>query len=441
MAFMKGDLGGGLDSPDFLSALLSKTPKGIDGNPLFGSPDPFANLDAQRNAQRNALANYMAKVTSPAPKKPVGMDNDHKRGLLGRADMKPGHYANLGKAPLDAIPDYQNMMAGPKSLSDEEIQAQAGALFKPQFDYLAGLEDAANQRFKASDSEVAKIYAALQQSYKQDAPNVGGIYDATAAGMTGAYDEGVQNIAKAQDDTAARTAAVMKKLGIQQAGPELFKENVADAQAAQQRLRSQQAVDLAGNASSKGAALNDLVVKGQAAGLEGADQRSALRYQLADILAGYGMKRADLSSKEAQAAMDIRSNEAKQQQDYFDSLMKQQQQQFDNELKLGQYDLSRDQFDWQEQQAIDKATAGPDMKSLSPMEQVYAAAAQAYGNPQASSNGVKAVTDAARLFQQAKGRPAASAQDLINYLRERNPNANDLRILMDLATRYWDATN
>jgi hypothetical protein len=323
-------------------------------------------------------------------------------------------------------------------MSEDEVRVQAAEMFKPQFDYLSGLESAAKGRHKASDTAVAQIYAALQQQYVADKAPTSAIYNAEESALRGAYDEGVKNIGATQDATAARTAAMMKKLGIEQAGAELFKDNVADAQAAQQRLISQKSVDLAGNASTEAAALADLGVKRQAAGLEGAEQRSNLQYQLADILAGYGMKRADLSSKQAEAAMDIRSNQSQQQQDMMKLMMEQEQQEFQNELNLGRYDLDRDKFEWDQQQA---SQPKPSDVKLSPYEQFNLTAAQSYENPQSRANAVKSVEDAFRLFANATGRPPANMQEIINYLEQRNPNAmkpgGDIGTLRNLASLLW----
>jgi hypothetical protein len=325
-------------------------------------------------------------------------------------------------------------------MTEEEARAQAAQMFKPQFDYLAGLENQAKANAGQSDTKLAQLYAALQQGYKADAAPVGANYDNTGKALATTYDAGVQQIGKAQDDTAARTAAMMKKLGIEEAGGELFKENVQDTQAAQQRLISQKTVDLAGNTSTRGAAMDDLIVKGQAAGLQGADKRSALQSQLLNILAGYGGKKAELSSEQAKASFDILSNSQKQRQDAMEQFMQQQQRNFMNEDVLHDNRLADDKFAYDQQH--DGEQPSPQAK-LSPFEQFSQAAAEGYGalgRPFGTDNGIKAITDAARYYANAHGgNTPKTAQDFINYVRERNPQAKgDLRLLMDLAARYYD---
>lgn len=414
MALMKGDIGGGGNRrPNTSSTSFIKTLNTRGKDPFLES-----GLQAGRNAQRQALASYIAKTkqgVDQANMDDMGdMDEEKRRGYRRRYDAG----ASGSSTAASALPSLEELLGA--GMSEDEIRAQASEMFKPQFDYLSGLENAAKGRHKASDSAVAQIYAALQKDYDVQKAPTSAIYNQEEAALKAAYGGGVQAIGKAQDETAARTAAMMKKLGIEQAGAELFKENVADTQAAQQRLLSQQAVDLAGNASTETAALADLGVKRQAAGLEGAEQRSNLQYQLADILAGYGMKRADLSSKQAEAAMDIRSNQSTQQQDAVKMLMQQEQQKFQNELSMGQYDLDRDKFEWDQQQS---ALKPPAQENLSPYEKFNLTAAQSYENPQSRSNAIGAVEDTFRLFTKAYGRPPANMQEIIQYLEQRNPNA------------------
>lgn len=444
MALLKGELGG--------DKYKSKPkPKGF--NPQAGlmvgslQKDPFAGLEAGRNAQRQALSNYIAKTKQGVDQANMDDMGDMERETAWRrkrtvqeAAAKSGEDSSAASAG----PNLADLLGGMGGMSEDEIRAQAASMFKPQFDYLTGLENAAKGRHKASDTAVAQIYAALQQDYNNQKAPTSDIYNQEEAALKAAYGGGVQAIGKAQDETAARTAAMMKKLGIEQAGPELFKDNVADAQAAQQRLLSQQTVDLAGNASTEAAALADLGVKRQAAGLEGAEQRSSLQYQLADILAGYGMKRADLSSKQAEAAMDILGNQQSQQQDAIKMLMQQEQQQFQNELALGNYDLNRDKFEYAQGQDAAKA-AQPEpmnMNNLSPYERFNATAAQMYQNPQSRTNAIAAVEDTFRMFTKRFGRPPSNMQEIIQYLEERNPRAmgqgGDIGQLRNLTSMLYD---
>ena len=409
--------------------------------------DPFAGLEAGRNAQRAALASYIAKTKQGVEQANMGdmgdLDDDLDRETAYRRQRSRQQAATRQSGANSGSPTEGSLadLLGGGGMSEDEIRAQAASMFKPQFDYLAGLENAAKSRHKASDTAVAQIYAALQQQYVDDRGPTSGIYNAEEKALRGAYDEGVANIGKAQDETAARTAAMMKKLGIEQAGAELFKDNVADAQAAQQRLISQKSVDLAGNASTEAAALADLGVKRQAAGLQGAEQRSDLQMQLADIMAGYGMKRADLSSQQASAAVDIRNNQQSQQQEMMKMLAQQQQQDFMNELAMGKYDLDRDKFEFSQQQAQQKAAAPMSMEGLSPYERFNATAAQMYQNPTSRANAIGSVEDAFRMYQRAYGMPPSSLQELIEYLEQRNPNAmgpgGDIGNLRNLASLLW----
>lgn len=443
MALMKGDIGSSNKHPVPFGPYETPSSK-------MNGMDPFVGLGAARDAQRAALSHYMAKTVQGVEQANVkdmgdmGDDGIAKETAYRRAQSRyeAGKRSAAQKnSGSDQLGNLNDLMASLMGGSNVDYRAEAARMFKPQYDYLTGLENAAKGRAKTSDTAVAQIYAALQQGIKDDAKPVGAIYDNAAAGVADAYKGGAAQIAKAQDDTAARTAAVMKKLGIEQAGPELFKENVADAQAAQQRLLSQNATEQAGYADTKKAALNDLVVQGQAAGLVGAEQRSNLQMQLADILAGYGQKRADLSSQEAKAAMDFQGNAQDQQQKQLELLMQQQQQDFENSLSTGQYDLARDKFDFERQQA--SLPGGPNgqiaLNKLSPYEAMQAAAAQSYGNPTSTSNAVNAVEDAYRMFQPANGRPPANLQELLNYLRQRNPGAHDIYQLNNLASMLWDS--
>lgn len=406
--------------------------------------DPFAGLETGRNAQRQALASYIAKTKQGVEQANMGdmgdLDDDMARETAHRRQktrLDAGQKAQSQQAS-QAFSSLESLMGA--GLSEEDVRAQAAEMFKPQFDYLTGLENAAKGRHKASDAAVAQLYQALQNQYVADKAPTSEIYNQEEAALKAAYGGGVEAIGKAQDETAARTAAMMKKLGIEQAGPELFKENVADTQAAQQRLLSQQSVDLAGNASTEAAALADLGVKRQAAGLEGAEQRSGLQMQLADILAGYGMKRADLSTEQARAAMDIRSNQAQQQQDMMDMLLRQEQQKFQNEISLDERDLARDRFEFDQQQAGMKAQS-PSMENLSPYEKFNFTAAQMYQNPKSRGNAVNAVEDAFRMYTKQYGMPPSSLQDVIEYLEQRNPNAmgpgGDIGNLRNLASLLY----
>lgn len=441
MALMKGDIGGGGNKrarPYGASLLQSPTSK------LFHK-DPFAEdvLATSRNAQRSALSHYIAQTkqgVEQANVSDMGHADEMARETAARraASRRSAATSSAQKdSGSDILKSLASLFSG--GMSQDEIRAQAASMFKPQFDYLTGLENSAKGRAKVSDKMVAQLYSALQQGYKQDQAPVGNLYDQAAGGVSAAYKEGAKAIGTAQDQTAARTAAVMKKLGIEQAGPEMFKENVADAQAAQQRLLSQNAVEQAGFKSTKNAALQDLVVKGQAAGLVGADQRSQLQGQLAEILAGYGMKRADLSTEQAKAAMDIQNNQASQQQDQLKMLMQQEQQNFMNERLIGNDELARDKFDYQrqyDQQALaNKAqTAQP---KLSPWEQANYDAQKAYGNPQAAGNALGAVEDTFKYWGVLHGNQKPTLQQLIDYMRQRNPNSRDIGQLQGILSTLY----
>jgi hypothetical protein len=427
MALMKGDIGGGGNKRPVIGRSLLQTPT----SKLFHrGPFDETVLQAGRNAQRSAQSRYIAATVHGVEQANLGdmgqADEMAKETAARRAASRKAAATKQSSSGNDALKSLADMFSG--GMTQDEIRAQAASMFKPQFDYLTGLENSAKGRAKVSDKMVSQLYAALQRGYKQDAAPVGNLYDQAAGGVSSAYKEGAKAIGTAQDQTAARTAAVMKKLGIEQAGPEMFKENVADAQAAQQRLLSQNAVEQAGFKSTKNAALQDLVVKGQAAGLVGADQRSQLQGQLAEILAGYGMKRADLSTEQAKAAMDIQNNQASQQQDQMKFLMQQEQQNFENDRALRNDEMASDKFDYQRQYDAQNLARlqQANQPKLSPWEQANYDAQKAYGNPQSAGNAMRAVEDTMSYWGSLNPNKTPTMQDLVEYMRQRNPNSRDI---------------
>lgn len=297
-------------------------------------------------------------------------------------------------------------------VDNTDYLAQAKQMYSPQFDYLDQQSAQAQQRAAANKAALGSLYDQVAKEILGSQTGIKKNYGEGLAGTKGAYDAAYRDVGGAFDKSQSDQLAILERLGINQAAPEMLEQN-SNARALLQGIigANNQASQNALQQMQQGA-LTFNTEQGNITRQAGAEAQAGVGRQLEDLLGQIAGTRADLMGQVNQSAMGMRSDAAKQQQQYESNL----------------YERMKDERDFQYRMGKDKADmelrlrqmAQSDAPKLDPLGEVNALASQLYGNPQAASNASKAVMDALM----AGGGTINSADDLIKLVIDRNRRAN-----------------
>ena len=341
-----------------------------------------------------------------------------ERDLIKRANKNAASaLSDAFLLPNVVYPGIDDMGMG----ADTDYMAMARQMFAPQTQYLDQQAAAAKARGAENDRQVAGYY---NQTVKDILGMAGGIKQNYASGRNNvgaAYNQAMSEVGSAYDKSRDDQLAILQRLGIEQAAPEVLEQNAGDRAFIQSVL----AANNQGNQ-------NMLTQMGTAAGTfnteqgnitrqAGAEARTGLKRQLEDILAQIAAKKADVNSQINQQGISMQSQA---QQDAYNRFKDQRDFNYMVAKDRADLDLKR------------MSMAGEDSAASDPLGKVYSLANSVYGNPQSASNAVRLVSEAL-----ANGKPTTAAQfieQVMQRAHRANPVVNDEANLQRLAALMFN---
>lgn len=357
--------------------------------------------------QKKVNASKVAAIIKSKAKKPAP--------FLKPATLPPPAFPTAAGPPAVPIPSSQttqaDAMAGmppgynntPAGSSTTDFAKLAASIFAPQLNDLGAQEGALKSQAGAADSQLAGLYANLLKSINGDTKFYNQDYQGALGDLANTNQQTHASINNTYDTAAAKEAALLQRLGIQQAAPDVLKQGAIDQNffndltdsnnnAYQNQFNAEHRADLTWNKQ-----------QGSISQLQGADARSKIAQNLQTALAQVASQRAGLLSQQRQEAQTL------------------QQQQAQNDLDLTKLQLGSSG-------SGSSSSAAAQLKG--PGAQLATEAATLYPNQNAASNAVKAVQDA---IQYAQPNQIDNVEDFVNFLHSRNRGANDWANLQELA--------
>lgn len=296
-------------------------------------------------------------------------------------------------------------------------------MFAPQTTYLDQQAAQAQARGAQNQREVAGMYG---QTVKDILGMAGGIKSNFGQGQReagAAYNQALGSVNNAYDNSRDSQLAILRRLGIEQAAPEMLEQNAGDRAFIQSVMAANNQGQQNMLGGMKQSALTFNTEQGNITRQAGAEAQTGLRRGLEDVLSKIAGTRADLMGQMNKTAFDMQSNDARAAQ----------------EAQQDAYSRWKDERDFNYQMAQDKATldlrrlgmAGQDEGATDPLGKVYSLANSVYGNPQSASNAVRLVSEA-----MGQGNPTTAAQfiqQVMDRAHRANANVNDEANLQRLA--------
>lgn len=257
------------------------------------------------------------------------------KNLIGAAADVAGGAAQ--EPTVDPI--YQMLMGMGSQFGSMDPAAMAQKMYAPQYDALQGIIDRAQQRYDSAYSDVGQMYQALANDVRGQAHASAAVADDTSKGVQQAYADASKT---AQDTTSknnAEMAAIMQRLGVQQAAPQVLQDSNKQLQ---QVLSTNAAKsgDAATYAQNIGQNQQDYVMNtGNTDALAGKNAQTALTGNFLQQLDGYNQKYADLAAAQAQAEGQFAQSQQSGYMDWIKQMLGYQQTQQDNQFRQASLDM------------------------------------------------------------------------------------------------------
>jgi hypothetical protein len=316
------------------------------------------------------------------------------------------------------MPDMGGFQFDPGNV---DYMAMAKQMFAPQTGYLDQQASAAQQRGAQNDKQVAGMYG---QTVKDILAMAGGINKNFAGGQQqagAAYNQAMGDVGAAYDKSRNDSMAILQRLGIQQAAPEMLEQNAGDRAFIQSVLaaNNQGTQNMLG--TMKQGALTFNTEQGNITRQMGAEARTNMKRGLEDTLAQIAAKKADVQSQIAQQGLTMRGDAEK-----------------------SAYDRYKDERDFNYGMAKDRADldlkrmsmSGQDEGATDPLGKVYALANSVYGNTQSASNAVRLVSEA--MTESKPTNAAQFIQAVMDRAHRANGQVNDEANLQRLAAMMFN---
>ena len=351
-------------------------------------------------------------------------------GGSGKLPQKP-------KAPVlqDPLADLKAFLAtqgmGGAVGSQADYVAQANAAYAPSFDYLDNAAGNARGNAAQADERLRQLYGALSNDIQGQTRGIKRGYNQGITETDRAYDDALASMAGSFDRTNAESAAVLRRLGIEQAGTNVLNksndtEKLLGAIMQANSLGSQNALR-----EQRHAATTYNNQMGSAAKFAGTEARGGIQKQLMDFLSQIEGKRAELGTEVNKYGLSLQSEAQKAAAangPNFDDMFK---------IKELEYRMAKDASD--RDLAMAKLTGEAD--DLDPLGQVRQLAMNLYqGNSQAADNATDVVTRVASDMGSQLGGEPITLEGLISRIRQtllaKNGVVGDMPQLQRLAAEY-----
>lgn len=334
--------------------------------------------------------------------------------------------ADILKQYLSEIQGYQ----GPSAADMAQQQ------FAPQFNALDQMIAAKKQQYGTASSDIGNMWNALADSTANKAGQVKQMYDAATGYTQGNYNNAINAIQGTYSNSKSQTAELLQRLGIAQAGPDVF------------RSADNSLMNAVSGASNMNQAATNLL---QQLGVNAQDytRKTADTYRMAGrnaqdnlqraMLAALGdldIKKLELMSQQKAAENEYGLSISKQDQDARDSALNYYFKQAeldrlskadDQDWQLGQGRLMLDTEKWKSGMANDdRANTLAEMKLLydkgSPFELLQNAASRSYSDPRSAANAAAVI---ASVYQDTAGE-RLSLNEFLQAIDDADPSAKGL---------------
>lgn len=293
--------------------------------------------------------------------------------------------------------------APPAPSGDTSLADLVASMFGPQYDALNQQGNSLKHDAAAGDQKLKDMFANLVSSIKGDSKVYDDIYSGSLKDLNASTNQAHGAINKTYDSSAAKEAAILQRLGIQQAAPDVFQQGAEDRNFFSDLISSNS--NAYRNQFNAGHDSN-LAFNNQQANISrqtGVDDRAGLQSNLQKAL-------ADLASQRA----GVQTSQAKQ---------------------LADYQMSQQAAATKATQPNAAAASAAALKG--PIGLLTTEAAKLYGSQSGAQNAVKAITD---TLASESGLPK-NVNDFIQDVMSRNAHATDRTELTDLASYLFDLLN
>lgn len=312
-----------------------------------------ARLTEMLNAQ--SMNNPGDPRRGEAPRRPVpdnlgqslaGMANAIRGiGDVARSNQAQG-FAGVGAG---AMPSFDEIMAGIQSSmagQAPDAAAMAQSQFAPQFDLLSQLRSQTSGRMNQQAQDAQAMYDALARSIDADKSQVTQEYDTAAQNIDAAFSDASANIGATADNSNAQANALMQRLGITAAAPDVRGAIAEDQQRSANAIAEMQANYAGSNEANRQSALDYITSQANTAGLAGANARADVEAALANMLANYDNQELALQGQQQAAENEYAMQIARMQSDSQAAAMDQAWRQYQSMLDQNQW---QQEFDWRRQ--------------------------------------------------------------------------------------------
>lgn len=278
-----------------------RTPGGNSGSPAGGIRPPVTVIKGATKPK--------APVGKPvAPVAPV------KTAPVIKTIVDPPS-SNPGTTPVggSGAPTMPTQPAVDNTDPYELFRKEAQSIYQPQLDYITGVENQSRSNAATADKAVGGMYDGLVKDIRGQQPNIEANYNDSMKQIQGVTDQGKAAINANYDKSRNDQAAVLQRLGIQEAAPQTTQRGTEDqAYYTSGEDRSNNAYQRM-LASQRSSAVEFNTSQANVTGQVGADQRAGIQKTLQGILGQLGGKRADTQTGIATQTIGLKkSNDAAQ---------------------------------------------------------------------------------------------------------------------------------
>lgn len=242
---------------------------------------------------------------------------------------------------LEALQDPSRYMSDPGSLA-QQAMAAADAQYNPIIAQLEAAMGSAQSRGQRNKTEIGNMFSALSTNLQGDVPGIQQQYAEDKAQSQQGFDQLQQQIHSQYDQSAAEQEAMMKRLNIEAAAPDVLPEQQRDEDYFSQLAARDATIEQSALGKEERGAVNFTQQGSQIARTEGTQRQADLMSQLAELLNQY---QGQIGSQKAAKQSAYMSNLLGLQSDQQSSAVESAQRDFENYMKMIQLgrDLKKDE--------------------------------------------------------------------------------------------------